>query len=158
MSAPDFKTVYQFETAIETAVKNLLAANGLASVQQRGAANLTTPRAAVLLQVGRANGQMFKAPGWNNTRPAQWNGSLQISIATNRTRNDSSHDVYRGTIRDLLYNWRTNFTAANLPYHQFVDCFESGTTAATDAGNNEDVSSILFEITFGIRPDAWPTI
>lgn len=156
MPAPSFAACYQFEDAIESAVKTLLNNNSVTCYAQRDDDTLATPFASVQFVTGAATEHWSGLLSDGTERPDMFQGTLSIGIATDRDSNSATHATYRGKIRDLLYRFQTTITAALLPYHAILRVMETGTTPATATEDNHDISTINFNLWFQIRPEAWP--
>ena len=160
MPAPDYETIYDYEGAIEKAVKDLLTTNGITAYRQRDLDEAATPFVAVQLNVGAATGHMARLPS-GDLRPDQFDGQLRVAITTNRGKNNSNHPTIRAKIRNLLYRaWGTDktLTRTELPYHVILpqSVLETGTVQSVENDDDHDMSTITFNLGFGIRPDAWP--
>lgn len=157
MAAPDFPTLYDFETQMDGAWTDYLIANGVPAVKQRGASVLATPRVEVKFTTGAASGSMhgFAAAEYK-PRPDRFAGTLSLVVATNRSKNDSGHGTSRGTVRGFVADFLRVQTTENLPYLWIFDIMDSGTSETVDDENNADISTLTFNIKFGIRSDAWP--
>lgn len=155
MPSSDFQTLYQFEDAIESAVKTLFTNNSITAYRQRDNNTRVTPAVDIQFSTGAATEHLgYTCDG--KLRPDTWNGSLQIRIVTTRSKNDASHSTLRGKIRNLLYSFEDNLTRTLLPHHSIARVMETGTTPQIEADEDHDISSISFNLVFAIRPDAWP--
>jgi hypothetical protein len=154
MPAANIETLFQFENALETAVKTILAAIPLTAYRQRDVDEVATPWAAIQLSGTRAE----RAAHLNGsvTWPDGFSGSLRVVIVTNRGQNAASHTTYVGKVRKAIYDL-TNFTTGLLPYHKVWNAMETGTNPTVTADQNEDASEITFKLDWLIREDAWPT-
>ena len=160
MSAPDYETIYDYEGAIEKAVKDLLTTNGITAYRQRDLDEAKTPYVAVQLNVGAASGHLARLPN-GDFRPDQLSGQLKFAITTNRGQNNADHPTIRAKIRNLMYRaWGTvkTLTQTELPYHVILPqtVLEAGTVQSVGSDEDHDISTITFNLGFGIRPDAWP--
>jgi uncharacterized protein (UPF0248 family) len=92
-----------------------------------------------------------------SVRQDMFRGTLQIGIVTNR-KNDTAndHSDIRGTVREILNNFQITITEALLPYHKILRVSETGSTPQVSTEDDHDISQITFDITFIIRPEAWP--
>ena len=160
MSAPDFPTVYEFETRIETAIVNALFAENVIAKASRDNNVIDAtelPFVAVQLAVGGTTGHY--APNVQSyDRPDRWNGVVSLTVRTNRTVEQSTpqHQSTLSIIRSVMYAIPHTLTSAELPYHEIHTVDETGTVVQVIENADHDVSVISFAITFGIRPDAWP--
>ena len=155
MSAPDYETIYDFEGAIETAVKTLLTNNSITAYRQRDASEVSTPFAAVKFSGVAATGHMAKLPN-GDMRPDQFAGQLEILTETNRSQNDADHTTVRAKIRNLIYKFQETLTKTLLPYHAIYESMETSSISGVDSENNVDITTINFRLSFAIRSDAWP--
>lgn len=155
MPAPDYETIYDYEGAIEAAVKTLLTDNGITAYRQRDSDERVTPFAVVQLTTGAASGHMARLPN-GDMRPDQFAGTLNIAIVTNRGTNNENHPTIRAKIRNLLYRFQETFTKAELAHHSIYNVLEAGTTPSIESEDDFDISTINFAIRFSIRHDAWP--
>jgi hypothetical protein len=157
MAAPDFTTLYDFETQMDSAWSAYLIAQGLSAPKQRGAAVLATPRVEVKFTTGAATGSMHPfVTAEYKPRPDRFAGSLLLRVVTNRTKNDSSHSTQRGAVRGYVADFLRVQTTDNLPYLWIFDIMDGGTTESTNDEDSADISDLTFNIKFGIRSDAWP--
>jgi uncharacterized protein (UPF0248 family) len=157
MPAPKFSTVYQFEDAIESAVKSSFNLSNLNCFAQRDGDTVGTPRTFVQFTSGAASDHLSKLLSDGSVRQDMFRGTLQIGIVTNR-KNDTAndHSDIRGTVREILNNFQITITEALLPYHKILRVSETGSTPQVSTEDDHDISQITFDITFIIRPEAWP--
>lgn len=157
MPAPKFSTCYQFEDAIEAAVKSAFNSSILNCYAQKDDDTVGTPRTHVQFTTGSALDHWSALLSDGSTRQDMFNGTLQVGIVTNRQDDTAdSHSATRGTVRDILYNFQTTLTESLLPYHKIVRVVETGTTPEVSSEDDHDISTISFQLTFQIRPSAWP--
>ena len=131
--------------------------NSVTTYTQRDTDEVTTPYASVQYVTGAATSHESALLSDGSRRFDTWDGNLSIGIATNRDKDKlDDHTTLRGRIRNLIYDWRNTITDALLPYHSILNVIESGTTPATAADDNHDVSTITFQLKFQVTPSAWP--
>ena len=155
MAAPDYESIYNYEDAIESAVKTLFVANDITTYRQRDDDEVATPYCGIQFTVGAATGHLAQLPE-GGERPDQFAATLRVMIFTDRARNAADHETLRAKIRHLIYGFQENVTRADTPYHTIFAATESGSTQAVQTEDKQDVSEITFNIGFGIRRDAWP--
>lgn|GEM_PF-1749358 len=152
--ATDINDIYDYETAIETAVKTLLTDNGITAVRQRDTAELATPRVDVQFAVGAGedHSHVFRN---GEQRPDIFNGNLRLQVVTSRNQNDTNHGTFRAKVREAIYKWRDSLNPI-LAYHAVLKVLESGTVPDIVEDQDQDVSIVNFNIVFCVRADAWP--
>ena len=152
--AADYPTLYDFEGQIETAADTVLSTL-LSDVRKpRDTDDLATPRATCQLIVSGDKERYAQLPN-GDLRGNLYGGTLEVTIATHRRNNASSHNSFRAKVRTLLQDYRTQFTAALLPYLQILKLVESGNSPVENR-DGIDISTMQSSIDFGIRQEAWP--
>src|SRR4051794_1701883 len=130
MPAPDFETLYDVESAVESAFKAVLTANGLPAFMQRESGNLPAARVDVQCQLG---GELGNHRAFNNAGEPMadvWQGTIRLLVTTPRFNKDGSdnptpfdpaaHGRMRGKLRYLLQMILDSFDQGVLPYHIIV--------------------------------------
>lgn len=152
--AADYPTLYDFEGQIESAADSVLSTLVSDVRQPRDTDDMATPRLVAQFTVERAQDRMAQLPN-GDLRPDIYDGSLSLSIVTDRRNNASSHGSFRAKVRTLMGDYRKQFTDALLPYVKILRCQEtSGTPVSFE--NDLDRSEMTYGITFVVKADAWP--
>lgn len=154
MPATDINLIYDYETAIESAVLSALDGAGINTSIQRGATSMVTPFASLQMSVGSGI-EHYHTFISKEKRPDIFTGVIAIQVATNRTQNDANHGTDLAVVRELMYRWRETINP-NLLYHKLLHLLEGGTALTVDEEKNLDISTINFAVQFAIRTDAWP--
>jgi len=161
MPAPDFGTLYDLETAFETAAKTVLADFGIAAFTQMEVENLPASRVDVQCHIGDLTGHKSQVTPGQFAFDA-WNGSLSFMITTpRRVPSDPEYDAQahgkmRGRVRQAIQYFSNRFTAEVLPYHVLVSIRESGTDPSVLINDDSDLSTLSCACVFAIRTGAWP--
>lgn len=159
MPAPDYQTLYEFEDRIEAALVSQLSDYGVTATAQRDDTTVSTPRVAVQFAVGAESGHYaLDVNGYH--RPDRWQGQIAVEITTDRDVDKTgtdSHLSIRAKCRAALYAAVTEIDSDVLPYHEIFSLEMQATTPTTNNDSNQDVSTILCSVLFGIREGAWPT-
>lgn len=170
MSAPDFKTCYQIEQAMESASLLLLSGSGVISYcASKETTNRETPAVRVRYNKGQATGHyapMFNAsdslimtgPTTALMKQDVFKGTLVADVLTDRSADNSYHQQYVGLVRDLFGN-KYNFNSGSiLPYHSvlFIEEQESSMNVDQSDVKDFDTTQLTFAMTVEIKPSAWP--
>jgi len=155
MPAANVIDLYRYEDAIETAVKTLLQANGIAAYKQQDTAETVTPRAEIQFAPGAAE-EHYHLFLNGDQRPDVFTGSLQVAVVTNRETNGLDHSTVRATVRHLIYGFLETLNPL-LAYHAIYRVLESGSSPTIQPEENHDRTEINFSVEFNIRTDAWLT-
>lgn len=166
MPAPDFDTIYDQETALEDALVAVLPGYGLNPFTVRGdeelpAEGLPADRVDVTVALGEVQGHKSQVTPGQWAYDA-WRGQIKVDIYTQRrAKTDPAYDAklhrrLRARVRRAFQYFEGKFTEAVLPYHTLTQVREAGTTPTIDAGDDTDVSTILFDCIIGVRSGQWP--
>lgn len=158
MSAPDIATLFDFEGGIEPGIKAALESAitdaGFHAYTSRETDIVTTPRVAILLQVGAVEGHVARhsTAKYFDTYQA----TLSFGVTTKRTgnSNNASHGPIRSKLRALMQTLA--FGSDVLPYHAMSLIREAGTRPQILNEDGEDVSALTFTCIINIRAAAWP--
>lgn len=160
MSLQDFIPLYDFETAIEGAVKTYLTENSLKAYVSSDDPELQRerPRVEIVCNVGA----MTDHRSTHNTeyRPDTYVGTVTLTVITDSTA--STHSQFRAGVRYLMgavesaLSDDANGVNERLPLHSINRFVEAGTSPTYKADEGSYESQIVFEIHFNIRPAAWP--
>lgn len=166
MPAPDYATLYDFETQMEGAWQSVLleflAPLGITQVfVTRDDAVLDTPRVEVEFHVGNALNQRkaFPGPPYREI-PNAFNAALVVRVVT--TRALAENKVQHGPLRGLL---RYNLSASanrikaqtNLPYLQILEMLPASSVPRIIDEKEQDISEMQYSMQFAINNNAWPT-
>ncbi len=173
MSAPDFKTCYDF-SPIETAVETLVGRQDFVIAWLGG-------KAAVAFQKPRPRVESYLSPGnpfgspphYHNTidgarRINGWQGSLRTMIVTPTVSGKDEaesgrlsyekHWEFRSAVAAFMAT--IDFLLANdselLPYHQVARCWAAGDDPKIAPDTGVYVSQLNHNLIYSIRPTAWP--
>lgn len=159
MPAPSLAALFDFETQIEAAVVTALAAVSVTAYASHATGNMATPYCGVSYIHGgpfpSGNPRLFN--NGSTWREDFFQGTLQVSVITDRKRNESSHSTYRGKVRNALYLYASNITGTELPYLSLMELTETGTQPNVSDMDNLDLSIINWSIRFAIKSTAWPS-
>lgn len=174
-AAPDFPTLYDFSTAIETAFQELLASLSVPAFIQRqqstidpetGAqVDLPEERVDIQLTMGSWTGRwgVTNQPNtlWGQPLLAHsaWNYTLRFNCLSNRICTDPGRIAamaaqIRLLIGILLGGQITD--SAILPYHALVSINEQTDTPQVSVEDDQDICRLVFTGELVIRSDAWP--
>lgn len=156
MRASSIISLYEFEDAIETAVKALMTTNSITAYRQRDTTTVVTPYVDIQLTAG---GGIEHYHGFTDgsRRPDVFSGSLAVGIVTDRGVNAVSHSTFRATVRNIIAGFMENINPL-LSYHAILNVLEAGTSPTLLTEENQDRSVVNFAIQFCIRTDAWPNV
>lgn len=167
MPAPDFPTLYDFETQIEDAFKSaiigLLTANNLiASVYvSQDPLTKTTPRIELSVSMGAALSQMTtKGQANPKQNPNASEFTISAVIATTRLLPDDDggiHGPLRGLVRYALSAGAKQIGDANLSFLQILECLPVGGTPQVVDEKNTDKTELVYGGKIAIRNEAWPS-
>lgn len=167
MAAPDFGTLYDFETPIEEAAKNAitdtLTANSVSGVTfsvSRDSATDDTPRIDIVFASGQAMTQRTAAgQAVPKQVPNAFEGLLTLRLSTTRpisTGNAALHGKIRGLIRYAMSAGAKAFDPTDTPYLQILQMLPEASTPQLYDEKQQDISELTFRVWFAIRNDAWP--
>lgn len=166
MPAPDFATLYDFETQIEGAVVSaivaFLAQAGITAQVERSQSSDTesTPRVEVNFTPGNALSQRTTiGQAVPKQVPNAFEGSLSIRVVTTRpipTDNADLHGPIRGWGRYVLSAEAKAFTTAILPYLQILEMLPAGSASQLYDEKQQDITELTFNVWFCVRNEAWP--
>lgn len=159
--APDFATLYDFETQFEDAFVAVL--KGQAKIPNvfpsRDAEKLRTPGLIVRFVV--QNSGALSALNGTPPRlvPIRFEGSMIVEVITSRPddpRGQNDHGRLRGLARFWLSAGANVISSVNLPYVQLLNFVPGPGTPQVNDEKSMDRSSLSFHAQFAIRDDAWP--
>lgn len=162
MPAPNYQTLYDFETQLETAWATILT-TALAAIPitcqvltTRSATTDNTPRVELECLVGPALSQRKGlSTGTYREVPNAFKFTLAVRIVTTRPTNDNQHGVIRGLIRYNL-TASANVITAQLAYLQILEqLMQTGASHIIDE-KEQDVSELTYDGWFAIADSAWP--
>jgi hypothetical protein len=169
-AAPDFQTLYDFETPFEAALKGILVA-AFAAVSpapivcqvttQADAPLKDTPRVEIMFQPGNALSQRTTlgqaAPA--KQVPNAFSGRFSVTIYATRTissANNANLPAIRGLVRYALSAGAKGFTSQNLPYWQILDMNPSSSTPVIIDSKEQAGTELSYDLLFAISNSAWP--
>ena len=174
MNAVDCIPLYDFETAIESAVKTIFTNHEIEAFTSFDAPEMerVRPRVEIQFQTGAATGHRSTVD--DVYRLDAFTGVCSVQVITNtsdaETETDSpsnagarAHAQYRAVVRFICGELETTLTDDDagadtlLPNHSVNRFFESGTSPTIHHESGVLVSQLNFEVHFNIRPAAWPT-
>lgn len=167
MAAPDFFTLYDWETQLEGAGKAVLdatltAAGIDATVYTSQSPDIKeTPRVELQFLPGRALDQRT-AQGQANPKivPNAFEGIIYARVITTRPIDQGGallHGTLRGLVRFAFSAGAKAFTGANLPYLQILDMLPEAGAHQLFTEKEQDITELAFYLKWAIRNDAWPS-
>ncbi|MDB6172027.1 MAG: hypothetical protein JWL59_1338 [Chthoniobacteraceae bacterium] len=159
MRAPDYETIFDVETAIETAFADVLVRVwGIPTFRQGQDVRLPIPRVDVQLQLGQDQGHFGLTQDGKLIRDA-WHGRLIIDIVTKRVGGmPNLHGKSRARVRHAVQYSSARFGEDELPYHVLSSIKDGGTDPTCDTGDDCDVSSLTYDVIISVRTNAWPEV
>lgn len=180
--SPDLKTLYAFETNMETGFKTILNTSGLGPLctvlnpqgdavntiyTQRENVLKITPRCELKFVLGSYTGHK----GQDNAgifRYDIWNFRLDVTFLTDRQENFAAHEAMIGTVRGIFEDVKTNVnlapgtasasSGAPIPFYWICELCEAGVVPGFHAEDDTDQSQLNFSGVFALRPGAWPPV
>ncbi len=150
-----YETLYDVETAVETAVKGILTTAGIVSATSFETGDLPGTRVDAVLWLGAATGnQRLISAG--NSAYAAWEATLKLQIYTPASAS-TTHATTRAKIRKLMQYFSGAFTTVNLPYHSVIQIRDAG-TIPSESENQMHCSELSFSCVVGIRETAWALV
>jgi hypothetical protein len=149
-----------WESAIESAGYAILSPY-ISNVELPGESDLfISPAVEVSMTRGRPTGHQQLV--YNNSGSVtrifndSYEGTLDVTIVTDRAINDVSHSLYTGIARNLIGN-KHNFNSGSLmPYHFVQVIEEQGTSYALDGPNNLDLTKLSFNVVMSAKSEVIP--
>lgn len=159
--APDYETIFDVETAVESACATVLAAvpYSLTNVYTtRSAAIRAYPHAEVKFTLGAEQGHRgVLADGVTRLADA-WHGSLILTAASTRsTVGGIAPGVLRARLRLSMQYFKAQFTPDVLLYHSLTSIVHQASDQGYDSQHDTDWTQITFAVVVSVRPLAWPT-
>ncbi len=159
MRAPDYETIFDVETAVETAFQTVLQSVwDIPTYRQTSDVKLPIPRVDVQLQLGADHGHFGRTSDGQLIRDA-WHGTLLLDIVTKRRRGVANlHGRSRARVRHAVQYSSGRFGTDVLPYHVLTSILDAGSDPTVDTGDDCDVSTLTFSVVISVRPGAWPEV
>lgn len=169
-----FRRIYDFESAIETALKNALVATGdfgdtdnpsVAIPGDSPAFQKIRPRVELQLEAVTATDHRQLVAG--SYVPDSWTGTVNVFVITNTKSGESDdvpvgdglreHGAFKALVRYNLDKVETVLTAdaTLLPYHSVNRLFPSGASPSYKPEDGTIVTQLNYDIHFNVRPTAW---
>lgn len=161
MPAPDLETIYDPESAIELAAKNVLATYSIAAFTQRETEKLPVPRVDIELQITGARTHRGQRAAGILTQDA-WDGTLTFWVVTDRPRSGvvvtlaKRHHIMRSRVRMACTYFLEKFTAGVLPYHVLSHITEAGSDPQVNIDDDIDISVLRYTVVVSVRTGQWP--
>jgi len=167
MPAPDFTTLLDFETNIETAATTFLetdtgltASSLFATLDQD---TFVVPRLEVMFEKGEAlDPPTPQTVNSSQVEYMQHKGVLSIRVVSDASVADTqtTHRQLRGKVRTSMLLNAQNFTTPSggstvLPYYEVKYMRPTGTTYEVDG--DLAISSLTYDMTIAIKTDAFPS-
>ena len=159
MAAPSIANLYQFEDHIESAAVTFLnTATGLDVYRSNSSSDFTTPRIEVACDVSGSFDP--PAPRGGGGAPATidflaFTSSFSIVIVTdNPVGQSATMHTYIGEVREVMARSSANWNSTTLPYYDVKELRPTSSSMDVDGDMNQ--ASLLYELIFEIRQDAWP--
>jgi hypothetical protein len=159
-AATDFETLFNVETAVETAWQGVLDRAGIRCYRQREDGELIVPLVRVQCALGTETGHV----GFDRENRAwadAWAYRLDFEVITRRgAGGPDAHAHFRSRVRLLTAYSVDAFPASVLPFHVLTQRKHLGTVPAIATEDDTDVSTITVGGVVSIRSDesggAWP--
>jgi hypothetical protein len=152
--ASDYPTLYQIETAIETAVSTLLTAQSITHHISRATTAKTAPHVDVQASLGEVTGRFF-TDNDGTLRDASFNFTLAFRVVTNRHDDSTTHRDYRAKIRNVFAQYVADLNA-ELTYHAVAELHHVESTPEIQDEDDLDVSAMQYAGVVDIKNDSWP--
>jgi hypothetical protein len=172
MAAPNWETLYDFEGQFEAAANGILAAvliNAYVSGQDEQMPLLKT---AIPFDVGPALenkvAPLAKPAGWpaDQDFPREYfiySATLEYRVEVPRDDRQptvagvsSMLSQIRGKLREVMMRCVRPFNESNLPYYKVIRIRPNGASTGVNSTGNADVVFLRYDLSFEIRPSAWP--
>lgn len=155
MPAPDFPTLYDFESQIEAAVKSALISGGITNVYTtRDNSILLVPRVEAQLNLMGPTGHMAGLNG--RETPDQFEAILRLAVVTSRSQTETNHAYFRGNVRYQMASIAQQFNSTSLPYLQIMQMLPAQSTPQIFDDKEHDITELKYHVWFGIQATAWP--
>lgn len=147
--------IYDFETAIETAVKRILEDAGLNCYATQDAAALERlrPRVEIQFTVGPATDHLQQV-GEQMVHDA-FTGSLILSAVTDMIDGIDSHTSYRSGLRAIGAQLIYDLDDDALPFHDINQVMPAGSTPVVSPSDGLFESRQVYTVHFNIKQSAW---
>jgi hypothetical protein len=157
MPAETFASIYDLQTAVESASYEIFKDRGYTNVYtSRGEEVLLTPRIEAVYRQGSPTGRMSVLPDGLVALSA-WDGQLTLTVVTDRVNTNTSHPTYMGAVISILRHQNIFNSGSILPYHTCQDLVLNSLSPTLNADDGTDMSAIVFNMKLAVKPDAWPT-
>jgi len=164
MAATDIKLCYAIEDAVHQALGNYLIVGGITATMPIAKEDLGEITTIPLFSVGPSNGHLHKLPTGSYEYDLFPGSSLVVELSVPRFTKDAIvlAGVYSklaeklSIIRELFGFRHGNAINDLLAYHALTHLIPRGTQLGFSQERGEDIASITYQCTAGIRPDAWP--
>lgn len=156
-AAPNLETLFDPETPVELAWKEILARYDIAGFTSREDVDLPVPRVDIQMELGASTGHLHPDRTGVMYRDA-WNYRLTLGVVTERGHTDGpTHAALRARLR-LIAQYSTGLLddRALLPYHVLTSIADAGTTPSVKTIDDCDVSELSFAGIVSIHRNAWP--
>jgi hypothetical protein len=171
MQATTFSQVYDYETAIESALEDLFLLEGFAAESVWTPASdpelqKNRPRIEIYCASGQEDGHVYRNADGTSIRPDTFSGNVALRIVSNSLAESATtqeHAAFRASARNVMAKARlllvANAAAEDdiLPFHSILDVVEAGTSASYQSEDGYYESTISYNIKINIRPSAWPS-
>ena len=162
MAASSLPDLYQFEKHFEDAAKTFLESDvGIDCFVSAEVADFVTPRLEIEFTAGEAelpiDDPITSIPELAAGEYRKYTGDFIATIITDQTAGQTraNHFLYVGKTRAALLRSKAKWDSSTLPYYDLKFIRQTGTSRETDG--DFQISSIAYEIRFGIRDDMFPT-
>ena len=152
--------IYDFETPIEAAFKTLLTDAGLTSKTSADEFDFqkTRPRVDIQFTINGANdSRRFTCPD-GKFRHDLYSGTLTLAVVTNpRTVNGivvTTHTAYLTAVRVAM----SEAESASLTDLEIRYVVPQSTTPRVTPEDGMEVSNLIYDVRFGIKPGSWPAV
>jgi hypothetical protein len=158
MPAPDYASLYDFESQIEDLFVTILKTYAIPGIYpSRDANKIQTPSVVLRFVTGSPGTQRTTKGTPPRLVPVGYEGTMFAEVITGRRNTDApDHGAIRGQVRYLLSAGANLVNTTNSPWLQILEILPSGGTPQTTDDKDLDRSVLQFAFKFAIRDDAWP--
>ena len=153
MSITNTFELFKYSDYMLSASVELLKAQSISVYGQRGSEDIRTPAVELQVNIGTPIGHVHVED--SSVVYDSFNGTLNATIVSNRTINDSNHS---NLVTDVYY-YLGDIEAYNsiLPYHGLLMMKPNGYAVNVQADENTDISAVTFDFIIYIKPESWPS-
>lgn len=165
MPAPNPWTIYDFETALENAAKDVLryfltqASKTTPIYTSADSDSMESPRIEIDASISSAVPQWGAQGQGHNPKQVPLARYFELKITVVVTKPDEDLGVLRGVVRWGLSAGAKGFNTTNLPYLQILELYDvTGFESVRDDDKEQQGADVTFGGQFAVRNDAWPSV